>query len=1178
MACFRLSATTTARSFLNTTLWQSEGAVGGREVPLGRGFKPHFLYETLPASRRATNPLGLLGNRVTATSLWTLGEPGLSWPTTSTSFAEARCLREMIRPSRFVLLTLSFSLSAAVDPPLLPREARHSFFHQGEFFLRLCHEGHRELVASFIRSRHASADRFSAVVTRHIRNLEALPALFLRKVSAAAVTEIKRVKGVCELRPVSILSAHSPSLEEYVAPNNGTWWHLDRINQALLPLDGDGSRNLTGVGVNIFVLDTGLDTTLEEFNNDNREVLNVASVIEGEEFRYWPRVGWSEPPQDVSLLINNDVYGHGTHTTGMCGGRTLGVAPGVNLYHIKVLADNGYGSTEGVVTAFDDVAEIVSSGALTGSTIVSVSLGGECWHGDPEYCQHSAPESRAIESLSALGVAVVVSAGNEADDACFYTPAAASSAVTVGASDYTDVVAWWSSYGSCVDIVGPGVDVALPQTSNDVHSEYYFEQDYIDDEAKQIAISSGTSFSAPAVSGTLALYAELLNGRDGSANMTNAINALINRATTNVLYQAPDLCPTNDRFVRTPGTLNPLALNTTPPADTGCPDPPVRLDWPLFVFHPDDPLSFSYSYDFACFQECDNCTDILDTYCDGTCAPLEASYIYDLACDEDDDEIFLSYSYSYSYEEEATRALRIQVPRETVKGQRLESGMCDGIELYADPGYRFDSFAFAATAGSYVSYSEVHEDIFSGEGGCGSGFNPCSGSSNVTNEDGLLVVYDDDYDPTQTSVICRVCNEASSTITVDYSFYSVYSSEFNDRNIFQDTSALLSVNETVDFLATRSGHLQVAGECRMSVRDEVWRKSGSAIDPTKRSYYIPKGTYFAITATKSVYPKVQHVRCTVILHANDTDRLATEPTYFPSTISVSSLVPSGVVSNVPTPVPTLASTGDTSTPSMIPVSIPTLTTSTPAMQPTSFIMSTPTTPLSLPTTSAVSSPNSPTDLLSAMPTFAPTPGVIALVSSKFSVSGLALKDATSNTDVFDVALANLFDVQEGQVSTKPRLPYSDGSRRLDTGVTIYVDYTVSVLQQEADRIVNIIVHEVTPEILDGYIQQAAKSRNKQALFAEVKTLSVDSDVDVKYGYDSTTTAPARYTATDRESSSKSLSTGAVLGIAFAALVGFLVVSGGAYTVHQRRQQKRYFLTRETELLDPDPYDGSVEMT
>lgn len=1090
---------------------------------------------------------------------------------------EARCRRNMFRPSRLVLLALGIALSGAVDPPLLPRDTRHRLLHQGEYFLRLCHEFHRSFVASFISTRHSSADGFSAVVTRHIRNLEALPSLFLRDVSLTAVEEMKHLEGICELRPVSILSAHDPSLEEYAAPNNGTWWHLDRINQALLPLDGNGSRLLTGVGVNIVVLDTGLDTTLDEFNNDTREVLNVASVIEGEEFRYWPRVGWREPPQNKSLLINNDVYGHGTHTTGMCGGRTLGVAPGVNLYHIKVLGDDGYGSTEGVVSAFDDVAEIVSAGALTGSTIVSVSLGGECWHGDPEYCQHSAPESRAIESLSELGVAVVVSAGNEGDDACFYTPAAASSAVTVGASDYTDAVAWWSNYGSCVDIVGPGVDVALPQTSNDVHSEYYFSQDYIDDEAKQIAISSGTSFSAPAVSGTLALYAELLNSRGGSTDMNAAINAIINHSTTNVLYQAPDLCPTNDRFVRTPGTLNPFAVNTTPPADTGCPDPPIRLDWPPFVYDPDDPPSFSYSYDFACFQECDNCTDILKTHCDGACEPLEASYIYELACDDnqDDDAVL---SYSYSYEEEPARAPIVQVPRQTVKGVLLDSGQCDGIDQFSYAGYRFDGFAYAATAGSYVQYVESTGHYFADEG-CGNDLDSCDGFSDVPNEAGLLVVYDDEFDSTQTSVSCRVCNIASSAVTVDYTFYSIYSSDFNDRDIFQDTSALLSVNQTVDFLATRSGHLQVAGECRLSISDAVWGKSSTEIDQTQRSYYIPKSTYFAITAMQSVYPNVHHVRCTVIFHANETDRLATVPTSMPSPIDANSVEPSSAPSNMPTE---LEDTGrGIPTPSMLPVAMPT---PIPTAQPTSLVMSTPPTPFlfSTPSMSSQNALPTPSEVNPALgPTLAPTQGVTARVSSKFSVSGLALENAKSNTDIFNVALATLFDIQEAEVSTEPRLPYSDGSRRLETGVTIFVEYNIYVSQQEANRIVKMIVHELTPEMLDGAIQQAAESRGKSALFAEVRTLSVESDADVVYGYvAATTTAPARGITTYRDtSSSKStLSTGIIVGIAFASLFGVLVVSGGAYAVYQRRQKKRYFLTRETELLDPAPYIGAVEMT
>merc|ERR1719324_2164275 len=67
--------------------------------------------------------------------------------------------------------------------------------------------------------------------------------------------------------------------------------------------------------------------------------------------------------------------------------------------------------------------------------------------------------SAAIQSATDAGVVVVVAAGNENDDACSYSPASASAAVTVGATTSSDTRAWYSNYGSCLDIFAPGSQI-----------------------------------------------------------------------------------------------------------------------------------------------------------------------------------------------------------------------------------------------------------------------------------------------------------------------------------------------------------------------------------------------------------------------------------------------------------------------------------------------------------------------------------------------------------------------------------------------------------------------------------------------------------------------------------------------------------------------------------------------
>ena len=71
---------------------------------------------------------------------------------------------------------------------------------------------------------------------------------------------------------------------------------------------------------------------------------------------------------------NNDVNGHGSHCAGTVGGSSIGVAPGANIYGVKVLSDEGSGYTSTIVTALNWIADYVAG---TGKpSVVSMSLGG----------------------------------------------------------------------------------------------------------------------------------------------------------------------------------------------------------------------------------------------------------------------------------------------------------------------------------------------------------------------------------------------------------------------------------------------------------------------------------------------------------------------------------------------------------------------------------------------------------------------------------------------------------------------------------------------------------------------------------------------------------------------------------------------------------------------------------
>jgi subtilisin family serine protease len=274
-------------------------------------------------------------------------------------------------------------------------------------------------------------------------------------------------------------------------------WGTDRIDQRSLPLDKSYNPAFNGKGVNVYVLDTGLDTTHIEFaaNGITRNVTNI--------YNYYG-----------AITDNTDGDGHGTHCAGTIGGNTVGVAKGVNIYGMKVISDEGSGSSSTIIAAMNEVISRHTSGS---KSVISMSLGGGCYYA---YCQSDA-ELKAVQNCIAAGIVVVVAAGNEFCNACFSSPAAAPNAITVGAMDISDVEAYFSNFGQCVDIFAPGVDIESACSSKVEGCS-----------GGQTYVSySGTSMATPHVAG---VAAQLLQ-KQGSATPAEVLKAMECDAVPDIL-------------------------------------------------------------------------------------------------------------------------------------------------------------------------------------------------------------------------------------------------------------------------------------------------------------------------------------------------------------------------------------------------------------------------------------------------------------------------------------------------------------------------------------------------------------------------------------------------------------------------------------------------------------------
>ena len=252
-------------------------------------------------------------------------------------------------------------------------------------------------------------------------------------------------------------------------------WGLDRIDQRLVSQDNSYTYNSDGTGVFAFVIDTGIDSKNSDFGGrvSNR---GYTVILDG-----YGTDGCA-------------AAGHGTHVAGTIGGSTYGVAKKVTLVPVRVLGCNGSGSTSGVIAGINWVASNYKN--FGNLAVANLSLGGG----------KSNALNSAVNALYNSGVVVAVAAGNDNKDACLTSPASTPSAITVGATTNTDARAYYSNFGSCLDIFAPGSGI-----TSDLPGD-------------GIATWDGTSMATPHVAGVAALYLSL-NPTKKPADVVNAIKS-----------------------------------------------------------------------------------------------------------------------------------------------------------------------------------------------------------------------------------------------------------------------------------------------------------------------------------------------------------------------------------------------------------------------------------------------------------------------------------------------------------------------------------------------------------------------------------------------------------------------------------------------------------------------------
>jgi subtilisin family serine protease len=293
------------------------------------------------------------------------------------------------------------------------------------------------------------------------------------------------LKGFAAALPAAAVTAlrANPNVD-YVEADGPVWavgtqnnppWGLDRIDQRDLPLSSSYTYGTDGTGVTAYILDTGIRTTHNDFGG------RASSGFDA-----------------VNGGTADDCHGHGTHVAGTVGGSTYGVAKDVGLVAVRVLDCSGSGTWAGVIAGIDWVTNNHS-----GPAVANMSLSGGA----------NNSVDNAVRNSIASGVVYGLAAGNgnffgRPQNACNYSPARTTEAVTVGATTSSDNEASFSNYGACVDILAPGVGVTSAwYTSNSATNTI-----------------SGTSMATPHVVGAAALYLEANPGAS-PAGVQSALKA-----------------------------------------------------------------------------------------------------------------------------------------------------------------------------------------------------------------------------------------------------------------------------------------------------------------------------------------------------------------------------------------------------------------------------------------------------------------------------------------------------------------------------------------------------------------------------------------------------------------------------------------------------------------------------
>jgi subtilisin family serine protease len=206
-----------------------------------------------------------------------------------------------------------------------------------------------------------------------------------------------------------------------------------------------------GAGINIAIIDTGVDTTHQAFTAT-------------------PLIGAYNAVTKTFGFANNNVadgFGHGTHVASIALGQATanegeGVAPASGLIVVKVFNNSGMGAWADAVDGLQTLYDQSQSGTWT-VNVINMSFGQTDALGNPIPSDGTDAFSQLINLAESMGIVVTAAAGNNGpNNVGLATPAAATRALTVAASQTQNTTTRADDTIACFSSRGPRTATAVP--------------------------------------------------------------------------------------------------------------------------------------------------------------------------------------------------------------------------------------------------------------------------------------------------------------------------------------------------------------------------------------------------------------------------------------------------------------------------------------------------------------------------------------------------------------------------------------------------------------------------------------------------------------------------------------------------------------------------------------------